>query len=180
MKKLHLFCIAVLVLTGCATDGIRDNVINENGNSASFEEVLMLIQVKTPAGQFLVAESLDSVQVFVNGSFWSVSQSEPIDTTRILKTQVGNIFQTQQAVTYLVSAKKSEEEIPDFNTAGEVAQYLNGIYEVAPGQYVCLIESFQVSGIDGNVESFYPLTYAAFNVQENRQSAFVGTITIQL
>tara|TARA_R110002094_G_scaffold144550_3_gene134218 strand:- start:749 stop:985 length:237 start_codon:yes stop_codon:yes gene_type:complete len=69
---------------------------------------------------------------------------------------------------------------PDFITAGEFAQYLNAAYRLDPGEYACLIESFQLRFNDSTSKTYYPYEYTTFKVEQNLRSAYVGEITLKI
>ncbi|NJM15817.1 MAG: hypothetical protein HC896_11045 [Bacteroidales bacterium] len=78
----------------------------------------------------------------------------------------------------MIIANKHIEQ-PDYNTAGEFAQYLNAAYELKPGEYARFIESFQVTSNDNSIKTYYPFEYTTFKVEQNSRSAFVGEIEIK-
>ena len=91
----------------------------------------------------------------------------------------GNRYLTSNKLNYLVVADQNIEQ-PDYSTAGDYATYLNASYRLKPGEYVCLIESFEVTFNDQSVKKYYPYQYVNFTVEENKRSAFVGEIELKI
>lgn len=181
MKKiLYCLCIA-LVLISCdkeSTDRVARNVVSASGDIA-FEEILLLLNVKTQNEKYLVAESVDSIKIYINDFYWNTVTSVPLDISNIDKEQADDKYIADDKVNYLVISGR-EYNFPDFTTAGEIAQYLNSFYDLTPGEYVCFIESFSITFLDGSTQKFYPYAYTAFKVEKNSRSAFVGEITLKI
>lgn len=182
MKKTICLVLIALLLLNCTKDDYLNsadrNVITEDG-SIPFEELLILINLKTTDSTYLAVQSIDSVNIFINNKYWTKINSQTIDLTKVEKSVVGNKYVTDHKINYLVVANQDIEE-PDYTTAGEFAQYLNAAYELAPGEYACLIESFQVTFNDQTIKKFYPFEYKAFKVEQNLRSAFVGEIELKI
>ena len=182
MKTIICFFIMGLLLVGCENDDTLSsadrNVVSED-SSISFEELSILINIKTTDSTYLVVESIDSVSLYINSFYWAKINSQPLDTSKVDKRLVGNKYVTDKKISYLMIANQDIEQ-PDFRTAGEFAQYLNSVYELSPGEYVCLIESFQVTFNDGSTKVYYPFEYATFKVEQNSRSAFAGEIEIKI
>lgn len=182
MKKLVYFLLLGVSLVGCSTDdtlNVAQRNVVSNDNSVPFEELLVLINIKTTDNSYLVVRSIDSVNIFVNDFYWSKINSQFVDISKIDKQEIGNTYQTSKKINYLLIAGQDVEE-PNFDTAGEFAQYLNAIHELKPGEYTCFIESFQVTFNDNTTKKYYPFEYRIFNVVENTRSAFVGEIEIKI
>lgn len=180
-KTIYLMLIALLLLNCSKGDYLSSadrNVVSEDG-SIPFEELLILINLKTTDSTYLAVQSIDSVSIFINNKYWTKINSEPIDLSKVEKTVVGNQYETDYKINYLVIANQDIEE-PDYTTAGEFAQYLNSAYELAPGEYACLIESFQVTFNDQTTKKYYPFEYRTFTVGQNLRSAFVGEIELKI
>lgn len=182
MKKLIYFLMIGLLLAGCEkNDGLsppQRNVISDE-EIIPFEELLMLINIKTSDSTWLVVSSVDSVRIFINEHYWNMVNSQTIDTSKVAKTHLGNTSVSESKLNYLIIADQDIEE-PDYNTAGEFAQYLNAAYELPPGEYACFIESLQVTLNDNTVHKYYPMQYATFRLEPNFKSIFLGEITINL
>jgi len=182
MKKLVFALATGLLLLGCQKDdGLTSasrNVVSEN-SSIAFEDLLMLISLKTAGGDYLVVESVDSINVFINNGHWAKISSSPFDTTNVDKFALGNRTLTDDKLNYLVLADQDIRE-PDFTEAGEYAQFLNASYDLDAGEYVCFIESFQVTFNDNTTQTYYPLLYQTFKVETNTRSAFVGEIELNI
>ncbi|MCH8547156.1 MAG: hypothetical protein LAT54_10530, partial [Cryomorphaceae bacterium] len=95
------------------------------------------------------------------------------------KTALGNRFVTGNKINYLITARQ-DVEAPNLSTAGDYAAYLNAINELRPGEYACMIESFQVTFNDQSTQVYHPLKYGVFKVEENKRSAFVGEFEIHI
>jgi hypothetical protein len=183
-KLVYLIFGTVFFLAGCKKEdnslsSAERNVISDE-TEIPFKEVLMLIHLKTTDSTFLVVKSIDSVTIFVNDKFWSKSSSQPIDITNIDKVINGNKYETGNKLNYLLIADQTTLEIPDYTTAGDFARYLNDVFELKPGQYACLIESFQVTLNDNTVKKYYPFEYRIFKVEENTGSSFIGEIELKI
>lgn len=182
MKRLIYLLLIGLLAVGCQKDdsisSADRNVVSEDGY-IPFEEILILININTTDSTYLVVNSIDSVSIFINNYYWTKINSQILDTSKVDKVLVGNKFQTKNKLNYLVIANQDIEQ-PDFNTAGEFAQYLNAAYELKPGEYACLIESFQVTFNDNSTTKYYPFEYTTFKVEQNSRSAYVGEINLKI
>lgn len=182
MRKPILIFLIGIVMFGCekSTDlpSPNRNVVSE-ATSIPFEELLILLNVKVNDSTYLVIESIDSVSIYINDYYWSKISSVPVDTTKIRKTSEGNMFISDLKQNYLVIAQRDFDE-PDYNIAGEFAKFLNSYYELKPGEYACLIESFQVTFNDNTTKVYYPYKYEIFKVEENSRNAFVSEIELDL
>ncbi len=182
MKKLIYCLLFGLFLVSCekgdSLSSVDRNVITEDG-TVPFEELLILMNLKTSDSTYLVVKSIDSVSIFINNYHWSKTNSQILDTSKVNKTLVGNSFQTNQKINYLIIANQHIEE-PAYTTAGEFAQYLNAVYELKPGEYACLIESFQITFNDNSTKIYYPFEYTTFKVEQNSRSAYVGEIELKI
>lgn len=182
MRRLICFSLIGLLVLSCDQDDALSsfdrNVVSENG-TVPFEELLILIHIKTTDSTYLVVESVDSVSIYVNNFHWTKTNSQALDTSKVAKQTVDNKYIADEKINYLIIANQDIEQ-PDFNTAGEFAQYLNSAYELSPGEYACLIESFQITFNDNSKITYYPFQYTTFKVEENSRSAFVGEIEIKI
>lgn len=180
MKRLIIIFLAVLFLASCAKDDsyISSNVIRENGE-LSFEELLMLVNVKASDSTYLVVSSIDSINIFINNYYWAKINSISMDTSKVEKFVSGNNYVTTKKLNYLVVANQDVAE-PDYTMAYQFADYLNASYNLKPGEYACLIESFMMKFNDGTVKKFYPMTYSIFKVEDNSRSAYIGEIELSI
>lgn len=182
MKKVVSLLFFGLLFIGCDSDsgdGAGQYVVTDGENSIPFEEVLFLVSVKTPDNGYLVVKSIDSVNIYINGNYWAKPSSKSVDMSVINKQEVGNRYETSNKLNYLVIADRDIKN-PDYSTAGDYAQYLNDYYELKPGEYACMIESFQVTLNDNTVKKYYPFEYRAFKIEENSKSAFLGEIELKI
>lgn len=182
MKKTIYFLLIGLFLWSCSKDDSLSsadrNVITED-ESIPFEELLIMINLKTTDDSYLVVKSIDSVSIYINNNYWTKINSQTLDISKVEKSVVGNKYETSDKINYLVIANQDIKE-PDFTTAGDFAQYLNAGYELKPGEYACLIESFQVTFNDNTTKTYYPFEYKTFKVEQNSRSAFVGEIELKI
>lgn len=181
-KRLFYIVLAVLTLTGCSgEDELNDadrNVVSGD-DTVNIEELLLFISVKITDDAYLVIQSVDSINIYINNRYWNKTNSEPLDTSKIDKQLVGNQYVSANKIAYLVMAPQDIKE-PDFDTAGDFADYLNATYELEPGDYACFIESFQLTLADNTVKTYYPMQYISFTVDENSKSAFIGEIELKI
>lgn len=181
MKKYLIPLLLFFTILGCGKEDNFDGsraVVSDSKN-VPFEELLLLINLKTSDSSYLVIPSIDSVNLFVNNFYWSTKNSVVLDTSNIEKYALNNMFHTSNKLNYLVLAKKADLQT-NFNTAGEYAHYLNSLYQLKPGEYACLINSFQILLNDNTIKTYHPITYKTFKVEGNSYSAFVGEIEIKL
>tara|TARA_R110002124_G_scaffold52399_1_gene150903 strand:+ start:426 stop:953 length:528 start_codon:yes stop_codon:yes gene_type:complete len=171
-----------LLLLACGKDDSLNsadrNTVSDDG-SIPFEELILLLNIKTSDSSYLVVQSIDSVNIYINDFYWTKKNSEPVDTTKIDKQTIGNQYISGKKINYLIVADQDIVE-PDFITAGEFAQYLNAAYRLDPGEYACLIESFQLRFNDSTSKTYYPYEYTTFKVEQNLRSAYVGEITLKI
>ena len=182
MKKAFYFILIIILFGSCRKeDSEYDSTKNvvSNSQTINFEELILLISLKTSDTSYLVVPNIDSVNLYVNDYYWSTKNSVTLDTANIEKYMFNNMYNTSNRLNYLVLAKKGNVN-SNFTTAGEYAQYLNSLLQLKPGEYACLINSFQIRLIDNTIKTYYPLSYKIFKVQENNYSAFVGEIEIKL
>jgi len=182
MKRLICFLIIGLLLVSCDKDDSLSSadrdVFSEDG-SIPFKELLLLINIKTTDSTYLAVQSVDSVNIYINDFYWTKTNSQTLDTSKIDKQLAGNKYLSKNKINYLIIADQTGEQ-PDYNTAGEFAQYLNAAYELQPGYYACLIESFQVTFTDNSIHKYYPFEYTTFKVEQNSVSAFAGEIELKI
>lgn len=182
MKKLIYLLLLAVLFVSCNKDEILTsadrNVISEDPSNP-FEELIVLLNVKTSDSSYLVVKSIDSVTIFVNNLFWTKMNTDTIDTSYINKFVVGNMYQTRNKLNYLIVANQTIDQ-PDYSTAGDYARYLNALYELKPGEYACLIESFQITFNDNTTRKYQPNEYRIFKVVENSRSVFVGEIELNI
>jgi hypothetical protein len=184
MKKIVYLICGIIFLLGCSKEDndlntAERNVISDE-TTVSFKEVLMLINLKTTDSTFLVVKSIDSVTIFINNEFWSKSSTQSVDINKIDKSVNGNKYETNNKLNYLLIAGQTATEEPNYTTAGDFARYLNEFFEIKPGQYACLIESFQVTFNDNTVKKYYPFEYRIFKVEANTESCFLGEIELKI
>lgn len=183
MKKLIYFLLVGLLLVNCGEDNsfisnADRNVVSDDG-AVPFEKLLILINLRSTDSTYLVVKSIDSVNIFINNYYWAKINSQALDTSKVDKFLVGNKYQSRNKINYLVIANQDIEQ-PAYNTAGEFARYLNAAYELKPGEYACLIESFRLTFSDQTTKKYFPLEYIAFKVEQDSRSAFVGEIEIKI
>lgn len=182
MKKFISILFIIFLFIGC--DGNDDyydgnmNVISES-EDVPFKEIIFLVNLKTNDSTYVVVKEIDSINIYVNTLSWAKLNSASIDTTKISKFVVNNRFESNNKISYLVVAKQKISQI-NFNTAGDYAQYLNSLYELQPGEYACLIESFQITLNDSTTVKFYPYSYKSFRVEPNMRSVFIGEFDINI
>lgn len=183
MRKFLLFFLATYLLFACSGEGedagIAPNVVS-NGSLNQLEELVLLFSLKTNDDRFLVTPKIDSVSVYINNIHWSVVNSELVDISKIDKTLEGNMYVSPKKLSYLVLARENVIENPDFSRAGEVADYLNDLYELRPGQYACFIESFQLEFEDGTRQTYYPYEYKTFRLAQSMVSIAVNEFEIDI
>lgn len=181
IKYFLLLCIAISLFS-CEKSDIADDVENsiiDDEGSVRFENLLMLISLRTPDSSYIVVESIDSARLYINNRFWSVCRSEMLDTAAVSKTNTGKWSETDTKLNYLFVAPQQQAEA-DFSTAGGVADYLNSKYELQTGEYVCMLESFCLKLNDGTQMKYYPYEYVVFKLGANTKNAFVGEIEIEV
>lgn len=183
MKRLIYALLLGVFFISCSSDepltSAYRNVVSGDASIVPFEELLMLIHVKTTDSTYLVVNSIDSVNILINNNYWAKINSQAVDISKIEKQEVDNRYQTVKKINYLVIAAQDIAQ-PHYTTAGEFSEYLNAIHELKPGEYACFIESFQVSFNDNTSKTYYPFEYKIFNVVQNSKSAFVGEIEIKI
>lgn len=182
MRKISIFILAIFVLWSCDKDdsysSIEKNVVYED-NPVPFEELLLLINIKSTDSTYLVVKSVDSISIILNNQYWAMANSQTLDTTTVDKMTNGNRYETNQKVNYLVLATQDLSK-PGYTTAGEYSQFLNESLELRPGEYACFIKSFMVTFNDNTTQKYYPLEYKTFSIAEDTRSAFVGEFEIPI
>ncbi len=183
MKKFFFGALLIsLGIFGCESDdGYTDSPSNvvDYGNSTTFQEMFMLISIKTSDSTYLVTESIDSLNIYVNNQFWSCTNSSSIDTTHIVKTKGIDYYNSSNKINYLVVAKQNAL-ISDFSTIGDYAKYLNDQITLKDGEYACLLESFQIKLNDGTSKTFAPYAYTIFTVEPDTYNAYLGEIELKI
>lgn len=182
MKRKLLAILTLFLLCACSKDsGLPEGseAVVSNDSKVTFEQLVLLIQVKTSDSTWLVVNSLDSVSIYVNNTYWNKLNSVRIDTSRIEKISSGNSFLSTQKLNYLVLARQGVL-IPALKTAGDFSTYLNSWYTIKPGDYACFIESFSVTLNNGDRRTFFPHKYIPFKIASESASAFVGEIELQV
>ena len=180
MKKIALLALSLLLFS-CSKDEFDNasrNVVTEDG-ATSFEDLLLLISIKASDSSYLVVNSIDSLNIFVNGKHWAKTNSNQIDTSLIEYYSTANMNVSGDIVNYLVVSDQEIED-PEMPTAGAYADYLNAVYQLSAGEYACYIESFQLEFKDGTTETFYPMTYRIFDVEEKEKTVFVGEFEFKI
>lgn len=180
MKNLILLFALPIIFFSCekTEDNISGprNVVSEI-ETIQFEELILLLNIKTSDSTYLATESIDSVNIYINNFYWANCSSEQMDTSKLNSFYLNSLPVTNTKLNYLVTAPQDIEQ-PEYNTAGDYASYLNASYELKPGEYVCFIESFVITQSDNTQKKYYPFIYKAFKVENNSQSAFVGEIEL--
>jgi hypothetical protein len=181
MKKLIFFLLVGLAIVSCDSEDYgplpHRGVVAED-QSIPFEEILLTISVKTPDGQYLVVQSIDSVNIYVNNKFWARLNSQQVDVSKVEKVQSGNRYLSPNKIQYLVIARQDPASLPSFNTAGDFSRYLNSLLELRAGEYACFVESFTITLNDNSVRTIYPYQYRIFKIEQNMRSVYVGEIEI--
>lgn len=176
MKALGIISIIIFICSSCAKDLASANVVT-SGETVEFKELLLLINLKSSDSTNLVTTQIDSIKISVNNKPWSISASDPLDTTKIdAFVQNGNLV-TYTDLQYLIRAEKQIDST-NLNTAGGIANYLVNLYELKAGEYACLVESIYFKSSSGVQYTLHPMKYLIFSVEENATSAFVGEFTI--
>ena len=123
MKKLLIPILIFFTVLGCGKDNNFDGrrAVVSDSEKIPFEELLLLINLKTSDSSYLVIPSIDSVNLFVNNFYWSTKNSVVLDTSNIEKYALNNMFHTSNKLNYLVLAKKADLQT-NFNTAGEIGR----------------------------------------------------------
>ncbi|MDA3854309.1 MAG: hypothetical protein PF444_08740 [Bacteroidales bacterium] len=185
MKKITFWAIILLsiYLVSCENNdsdytSSPGNVVDYD-NTTTFQEMFMLVNIKTSDSTYLVVESIDSLTIFVNNQFWAKANSNTIDTEHIIKNDSSNYSYTKNKLNYLVTAKQ-QALLSDFSTIGDYAKYLNDQISLKDGEYACLIESFQVTFNDGTRKKFAPYAYTIFTVEPNTYNAYLGEIELKI
>lgn len=182
MIKYFLLLFIAFSLFSCEKSDLADDVANsivDDEASVRFENLLMLISLRAPDSNYIVVESIDSLRLYINNRFWSVSSSEILDTATVSKTDTGQWFETGTKLNYLFVAPQQQAEA-DLGTAGGVADYLNSKYELQTGEYVCMLESFCLKLNNGTMKRYYPYKYVVFELGANTKNTFVGEIEIEV
>jgi len=184
MKHLTIwtFIIFSICLTSCENsdegDSYPNNVV-DYANSTTFQELFMLLNIKTSDSTYLVTQSIDSINIIVNNELWAISNSNTIDTQDIVKTDGPDYSYSKNKLNYLVVAKQ-QALISDFSTIGDYAAYLNNQISLSDGQYACLIQSFQITLNDGTQQKFAPYAYTIFSVEPDIKNAYLGEIELKI
>jgi CMP-2-keto-3-deoxyoctulosonic acid synthetase len=150
----------------------------DNSTSVDFKSLMLLVNVKNSDTSFVVTEQIDSIELYLNDSFWTYATSEIYDTSKVAYTVQNNLKIASSQVNYLVLADRVETPLTTAS-AGDYAAYLNGVFDVNPGQYACLVKSFQLKFEDGHTETFYPNSYHVFEIKYGSSNAFVGNIELK-
>lgn len=174
---LILIGLACLSCEKSDSSAARNTVIQDGSNV--FEELSMLINLKSSDSSYVLVEKIDSVKLKVGDFFEVKTSSGSVDTTIFNSYPSGDFNVTGQKVNYLVLARPSLEP-QDFSTAGEYADYLNKLLELKTGEYVCLLESIWISLADGTKRQYFPHVYTTFTVFEGAVTAYAGEITIEI
>ena len=185
MKNITFWAIILLSINLVSCEDIDSdyssspsNVVDYD-NAITFQEMFMLVSIKTSDSTYLVVESIDSLNIFVNNQFWAKTNSNTIDTEYIIKTDSNNYSYTKNKLNFLVVSKQ-QALLSDFSTIGDYAKYLNDQISLKEGQYACLIESFQVTFKDGTRKKFSPYAYTIFTVEPDTYNAYLGEIELKI
>lgn len=178
--KSIFFVMTAMLMFSCADDSDMDDsgVVSSTIN-ADFKELSLLLNIKTSDTSYLVVQSIDSVSIYVNDNYWNKISSVEVDTSKINKYSQNNCYNTKNKLSYLLVANQDLNS-DQLLTAGDYAAYLNAFYELKPGEYLCFIQSFQVTLLDGTIQTYYPYVYKAFEVKENTYSAIIGELEINI
>ena len=181
MKKIFSLFLLGIFIIGCNDDDYSSENLNviSDSQDVPFKEIIFLVNLKTNDSTYVVVKEIDSINIYVNTFSWAKLNSASIDTTKISKFIVNNRFESNNKISYLVVAKQALTQ-SNFNTAGDYAQYLNSLYELQPGEYACLIESFQITLNDSTTVKYYPYSYKSFRVESNMRSVFIGEFDINI
>jgi hypothetical protein len=181
MKKLIIFCLAVLALASCDDDDLGPNNPNvvADENLIELEELVLLVTIQNANGQYLAVQSIDSLAIYVNNQFWAKPASEPLNLDGIETEAVNGLPYSEEPLSYLVLAEQTTTDY-NFETAGEYADYLTSSLVLEPGDYVVYLDSLTITLADGTTQTYYPRLYKVISVQENKRSVYVGEFTLTL
>ncbi|MCI5058410.1 MAG: hypothetical protein MRY83_20025 [Flavobacteriales bacterium] len=179
MKRLFIIGLMLCTLMfSCEREGQLGSFVSEDENF-NVDQVALLVNIKTSDSTYLVVRSIDSIKIKINNNFTTIISSEVLDTSIVPKFTDGNKFVSTQKINYLITAQQ-EDNLPDFNTAGDYANYLNSAYQLSPGEYVCFIEFIDLTFNDNSSQRFYPLQYQPFKIEDNASSAFIGEVEVKI
>jgi hypothetical protein len=182
MKYFYILLTGALLIVACSKDETRTtaeiNTYTET-KTIPFEELFLLMNISLSDSAYLLVQSVDSINLFVNGKYWSVVNSQPVDVSKIESYQMGDLLLSPAKINYLVLAKQDQQSV-SYTMAGEFANYLNSLYELQPGDYACMIESYIVTLQDGSRKKMFTYHYKTFRVEENMHSAYAGEFCLSL
>jgi len=131
--------------------------------------------------KYLLTDTLYNVMVQIDGQKNFSSQSFQLDTLHIPNKETISYYRvTSQEVKYPVIV--NVRILPDkFETAGEYAHLLNNYFELAPGDYIFQIKSFDIQTIYGKLLTIHtPLISAPLEVRDQMKSAFLGEFEVAI
>ena len=181
MKKLIPFICIPLMLGSCGEDpGYTgtSNAVSET-SQVDFEELNAIINIKTSDSTYLATSSIDSINIYINNQFWSMSSATSSNLEHLDRIEINNKLHAESKVNYFLLSQYTAEEI-DFTTAGDYANYLNDQLDIEPGEYICFIESFTITRNNGSVEKHYPYEYRIFNIEDNQRSVSLGELELNI
>lgn len=182
-KRFIIFGLfgALIFLGNCTKNDYEKangNII-DNDPGVEFKELLILVNIKNSDSTYVISEQLDSMEIYVNGSFFGTFSSSVVDTGLISTQSVDNFDVTSQKVEYLVQARPNYSLV-EANSAGDFAEIMNGKYEFLPGDYVLLLKGFQMEDNTGTLVQYYPYLYANFTILQESSTVYLGEITIEI
>ena len=180
MKLRFSFTLLVLLLASFACNdddpnGPTRNIVGDG--ELALEELLIVINLKASDSTYWVPRSIDSVRIRINNMYWTEATAVSPDVRQLDTELVDGRLVASRKVGYFVSASQSEEP-PAFETAKDYVDYLAGMFEAGPGEYLCYIDAFVATFENGTTQKFYPNQFKPFVVERDKRSVFVGEFDI--
>lgn len=182
----HYSNLLIILIFSCLFSCSKDNdedysfddaVVN-NSAERKFDQLTFIMNIKNLSDEYVCMELIDSVRLQVNGKPWGAFSSEPIRNEARIDSEKNDIFWSVSPVNYLVIAPYVKK-IPHIETAGDVVNYLNGILELQPGDYICEITEVKFKNKSGDWIKITPSVFQNFTVKENTVSSYLGNISIE-
>ncbi len=169
-------------LLSCSTDDENDfsfgDAVVNNSSEREFNQLIFILNIKNISDEFICMERIDSVRLQVNGNPWGVFSSEPIENEARIDFEKDNISWSVSPVNYLVIAPYMKKKTY-IETAGDAIEYLNGVLELQPGDYICEITEIKLKDKLGDWIKIRPFVFQNFTVRENTVSSYLGDISVR-
>lgn len=184
-KMCWLLVTASCLMSSCLSDPTErlteGEIISGETDMNSYQSIVLSLNVKTADNAYLVVESLEDVELYINDTHWTTLSTQPINITDINKYEQDNMLLTNDKVNYVFVANQQLDKELEYTTTGDIIDYMNAIRTLDAGEYMFTVKSFKVTFTDNTTRTFYPEFQKVFTVGYDRKSSlYLGEVELKI